>query len=341
MSAAARPKLGHVSIQDVPLVLIWPSPKNNRLYRPVADTDPEIMALAESIRRDGLLEPLVITTDRCILSGHRRYAACKLAGLASVPCRVKDIASSDPRFLVLLREYNRQRVKGLDEVVREEVLSADPEEAYRLLVAHRRQRAVVNADTIAIEGHKHRARITAAKAPFLDAIQTVLDARREFWPLTDRQIHYALLNDPPLIHAGKPGSRYQNTTASYKALCELLTRARLAGRIPFSAIHDPTRPVEVWNVYPQPAPYLREQLAEFLQGYYRDLQQSQANQIEIVGEKNTIERIVSPVAAEYCIPLTIGRGYSSLPPRHALAALPDARAARAARPKVGASTPPG
>jgi hypothetical protein len=53
-----------------------------------------------------------------------------------------------------------------------------------------------------------------------------------------------------------------------------------------------------------------------LKDYYRDLQQSQPDHIEIVGEKNTVEGVIRPVAGKYCIPYTIGRGYCSLPPRH-------------------------
>jgi hypothetical protein len=41
---------------------------------------------------------------------------------------------------------------------------------------------------------------------------------RKFRPLTDRQIHYALLNHPPLIHASKPHSRYANTHRCYQRL---------------------------------------------------------------------------------------------------------------------------
>jgi hypothetical protein len=165
-------------------------------------------------------------------------------------------------------------------------------------------------------GRKQRAAISKAKADMMEAIRRILGERRQFWPLTDRQIHYPLLNDPPLIHASKPDSRYQNTKQSYKALCDLLTRARLAGEIPFSAIHDPTRPQKVWNCHREAGSFISTQLQDFLKGYYRDLLQSQPNHVEIVGEKNTILNIIGPVAADYCIPLTIGRGYSSLPPRY-------------------------
>src|SRR5207244_13084840 len=40
---------------------------------------------------------------------------------------------------------------------------------------------------------------------------------------------------------------------------------------------------------------------------------------DLVAEKLSVSSIIRPVAADYCIPLTIGRGYSSLPPRHAMA----------------------
>jgi hypothetical protein len=232
---------------------------------------------------------------------------------------MEDIDSTDPGFLPLLREYNRQRVKTLTEITREEIVGADPNEAYQALQEHRQQAARVSADTIRIEGRKHRAEISAAKRPLLMAIQKVLDERRTYWPLTDRQVHYALLNDPPLVHASKADSRYTNTVRCYKGLCDLITRARLAGNVPFAAIHDPTRPAVVWDVHQHVGGFVRRQLGDFLQGYSRDLLQSQPNQLEVVGEKNTVEGVLRPVAMEYCLPLTIGRGYCSLPPRYEMA----------------------
>jgi ParB/RepB/Spo0J family partition protein len=306
-------------VPELPLSALRPAPENDQLYRRVCLDDPEIKALAESIRREGVLVPLVVSEDNYIISGHRRYAAAKLAGLRTVPCRVESITHDDPHFLVLLRECNRQRVKSSDEVVREEIVSANPEESHRFLQEHRRKKAELSAETIQIQGRKSRAEITKAKAPFLDAIRHVLDEHRKFLPLTDRRIHYALLNDPPLIHASKPESRYQNSKQSYKALCELLTRARLAGKIPVEWIHDPTRPVVLGRFDRELAPFVRREVDDFLKGYYRDLQQSQPNHIEIVGEKNTIDSVIRPLAMEYCIPMTIGRGYCSLPPRDQMA----------------------
>jgi ParB-like nuclease domain len=317
--ARAGTESGLVRFVDKPLTAIRPSPENEQLYRPVLASDPDIIALADSIRQHGLQEPIVITLDDYILSGHRRHMACRLAGLRVVPCRVVNLRRTDPEFMTRLREANRQRVKTVTEIAREEIAAANPEEAYRALVEHRQQRACVDAQTIQIVGSKHRAEISKAKEPMLQAILAVLEARRKFWPLTERQIHYALLNNPPLIHAKKPQSTYRNTVQCYKALCDLVTRARLDYRIPFRAIEDPTRPVQVWQFHVGVGPFIRAEMDQFLKGYYRDLQQSQPNHIEIVGEKNTIQSIIRPVAEEYCIPMTIGRGYCSIPPRHAMA----------------------
>jgi hypothetical protein len=138
-------------VRQVSLARLRPSPENDKLYRPVSPDDPDIQALAKSIAEHGVKEPLVVTLDHYILSGHRRYAACKLLDLDEVPCRVEPILSTDPAFLPLLRKYNRQRVKGLDEVFREEALSAgDPEDAYRRLLEHREREAHVDVDTIKI-----------------------------------------------------------------------------------------------------------------------------------------------------------------------------------------------
>ena len=73
------------------LETIRPSPENAKLYRPVDPNDPEVIALAESIRQYGVQEPLVVTIDGWILSGHRRHIAARLAGLKTVPCRVHPV----------------------------------------------------------------------------------------------------------------------------------------------------------------------------------------------------------------------------------------------------------
>ena len=64
-----------------------PSPENSKLYRPTGD-DPDIESLAESIKKHGLNEPLIVTADNYVVSGHRRHAALTRIGQAFAPCRV-------------------------------------------------------------------------------------------------------------------------------------------------------------------------------------------------------------------------------------------------------------
>jgi hypothetical protein len=146
-----------------------------------------------------------------------------------------------------------------------------------------------------------------------------LNKRRGFWPLSDRQIHYALLNEPPLRHTSKPGSVYSNDHKSYKNLTDLLTRARVAGDIPWACIADETRPVTICQNDHGPQDFVRRELDGFLKGYRRDYLQSQPNHVEVFAEKLTVKSIVEPVVSRYGIPLTIGRGYSSSPPRYEMA----------------------
>jgi hypothetical protein len=299
---------------------ISPSLANTLIYRPVRSDDPAILELAQSIREHGILEPLIVTQDRIIVSGHRRYTAALLAGLDKVPCRILPMASTDPRFTDLLTTCNQQRVKTLDEFMREIIANANPEEEYQALIEHRASRSEVNhnLERIELRGYKGRKEITAAKGPLLDAIRQVLEENREYWPLSDRQVHYRLLPYSVLRHASKPGWFYCNNKQSYKDLTDLLTRARLEGIIPFEAIGDETRPIVIWDCHQTPQSFAKREINNFLKNYWRDLLQSQPNHIELVDEKLTLEGTIRPVLMRYTIPYTIGRGYASLDPRHKL-----------------------
>jgi ParB-like chromosome segregation protein Spo0J len=314
-----NPKSGQVRI--LPVASIEPAPENELIYRAISEEDPDIQGLAESIKKNGIIEPLVISKDNFVLSGHRRLFAALLAGLTEVPCRTEDISHNDLFFKHRLTEYNRQRIKGVDEVFREELLRADPDTSYDQLLSERIERANIDLgrlSVIQLRDEKYRAEISKAKQPMLNAINEVLEQNRAFWPLSDRQVHYYLLNNPPLIHASKPDSTYRNTQKCYKALVDLLTRGRLEGLIDWNAIADATRPVVIWDVHKNPASFIAKEIEEFLKGYNRDLLQSQLNHIEVIGEKNTIQGVIRPICSRYTVAYAIGRGYCSLDPRNQL-----------------------
>ena len=192
-------------------------------------------------------------------------------------------------------------------------MSIAPAQAYASLIAAQQAAARVDLPTVAIEGERIRKAISEAKRPMMDAVCVVLnEVLHDYLPTSVRKIHYELLNLLPLRHASKPDSVYANTRACYQDLSDLVTRARLVGLIPWEALHDETRPCVTWNVYAGPRAFVRQEVDGFLQGYWRDLLQSQPNHLELVVEKNTVYNIVRQVAEEYCLPATSGRGFSAV-----------------------------
>jgi hypothetical protein len=205
----------------------------------------------------------------------------------------------------------------------ESLVKIDPKDAHEQIVNERKEKlASRNGNSlceIVPQNIGRRCEISDAKRPFLDAVRRILEAQHAYWPLSDRQIHYRLLGeDAPLTHASKADSRYVNDKASYRKLTDLLTRARIDGLIPWQAIEDVTRPVDLYAAFNSPAQFFRQELEDFLKGYWRNRLQSQPNHIEIVAEKLTVRTILQQVAGEYTMPLTISRGMSSLPPKKAI-----------------------
>jgi len=303
---------------DFPIEAISEAPENGLLYDGFNPHDADDAKLIDSIREDGVLTPLRVTRDGILIDGHRRLNAARYAGLISVP------AFSDPRAYAELAEQDRlrmlaapnhQREKSRSERLREAMIEIDPDESYRMVKQHRAEHQRVKVESnITMGATKKRARITTRQ--FLDAAVAAINSQREYWPITVRRCHYLLLNDPPLRHDKKPESTYTNNQKSYRALSNLLVRARLDGVVPFEAIEDPTRTVQPWNGHRGPESFIHRCCDNLLQGYYRDLMQGQAHHVEIMVEKNGLSKIVERVASSYTIPYTVGVGYSSLPPRY-------------------------
>ena len=203
--------------QDIsyfPLNSLQQAPENGLLYdRFTPHDDQDDARLYWSIQREGIREPLHISKDGYILSGHRRYAAACWLGLTVVPCIVAgDVVfnelTADER-VGLLADYNKQRDKSNAECLREAMQEISPDEAYQHLLLDRIKRRQIDIeDNIVLGDCKTRAKITTRA--FLQAAQRAIESEKEFWPLTVRRVHYLLLNDPPLRHDKKPGSIYRN-----------------------------------------------------------------------------------------------------------------------------------
>ena len=312
------------AVQWMPICKIRPSPENDILYGKVdSDTDPSFAPLLDSIERKGLEEPLILTGDNYVLSGHRRLAACKHLGMERVPVRIKGniVREGNNDFMRELADYNPQRVKGPAALFREMLLRfKTEEEAIAAISKWDEERSETNAVYTDVFGTKDIEHISKNKMEFLRAVQAVVERLEPFWPLTLRQIHYQLLNDPPLTLTPRRSKfnvekkyRYRNDPRFYDKLVALCVPARYRGFIPWSAIDDPTRPHFSRYGFESVQEFMQQETENFLTGYHRNRQQDQPHHIEVFGEKNTLIQIMKPVCQEYYVPLTIGRGCCSHP----------------------------
>jgi hypothetical protein len=281
--------------------------------------DPRIISLIQSIREHGVMDPLHISADNVIISGHRRRFCALRAGLDKVPVIRHAITYSKDRdaFMKMWVDANEQREKTAEMRLREAAMKVDPDQAYADLLEEQREKAderrygsTISDNKMEAKDTSTRKKISKAKQPFLDAAIEVINAHRQFWPLSVRQVHYRLLNDPPLRHASKPDSTYVNDGPSYRDLSDILARGRIEGQVPWEAIDDETRSEDLNNHFWTPDEFATDEIKKFLRGFIRSKQQSQPDHIEIVAEKLTVKTILESVAEDRSIPLTILRGQS-------------------------------
>ena len=76
--------------------------------------DDEMSDLTESIRRNGLISPVIVRkkADRFeLISGHRRKHACELLGHDEIACHI--VEASDDEAIIMMVDSNCQRTVGL------------------------------------------------------------------------------------------------------------------------------------------------------------------------------------------------------------------------------------
>lgn len=299
---------------------IKPASLNDELYDPINESEPAFLALVCNIKENGILEPIVVSSDGYILSGHRRYAAARNLNLERIPVRISfDVSyfKDQDHFLRLLASYNRQRVKSTSEQLREEVALADNESFIRVR-KFREDASHLDASEAIQLGERKRRSVITQKLELREAIIRIVNDEKRNWPISDRFIFYRLLNIERLVRNDTTRTPFVNSEDCYKDTTNMVTRLRLDKSIPFEAIGDETRPVTKWDTHRCAGDFIRRELDGLLDPYSRDLQQSQPNWIELLVEKNTVASQCRPVAMAYSIPMTSGRGYSSLPPRKAM-----------------------
>ncbi len=125
---------------------VRPNPGQPRRRFPEAG----LLELAQSIREQGLVQPLVVRRDGTgfvIIAGERRWRAAQKAGLLEVPVVVKDVSSAEAFELALVENIQREDLDPIEEA-----------EAYRRIQTERG----VPADDLAKRVGKDRSTIANA-----------------------------------------------------------------------------------------------------------------------------------------------------------------------------------
>jgi len=124
--------VSEAAVQYVDPHVLKPHPENKVIYEERSDEE-----LMESIKKNGILQPLIVHSDYTIVSGHRRWKVALKLNMPKVPVIILDFENTT----IAMIEYNRYRVKTPRELYMEaQVLRRELEkEAKRKQLAQLKQ----------------------------------------------------------------------------------------------------------------------------------------------------------------------------------------------------------
>jgi ParB family chromosome partitioning protein len=115
LSSGGRATPEAAGLRDLPVESIRPNPHQPRR----GFDDDALVALSESIKVRGILQPLVVRPlpggGYELIAGERRLRAAKLAGLDEVPAIVRETADADRLELALIENMAREDLNAVEE----------------------------------------------------------------------------------------------------------------------------------------------------------------------------------------------------------------------------------
>lgn len=100
--------------QEIPVELTDPNPDNPR-----HDTG-DVTDLAESIRRVGVLQPVVAVQKNgryVVVAGSRRLKAARLVGLDTIPAAVRELAATEAEEIAIVENVVRSQLSPIEEAL--------------------------------------------------------------------------------------------------------------------------------------------------------------------------------------------------------------------------------
>lgn len=124
LRAAAGVVKSNSPAEEIPLASISPNPLQPRR----AFDEAELDALADSIRQNGVLLPLILRRAGAryeIVAGERRFRAAERADLVTVPAIVRELTDREARLVAVIENLQRQNLNKVEEVASKLTLVAD------------------------------------------------------------------------------------------------------------------------------------------------------------------------------------------------------------------------
>ncbi|MEO0288983.1 MAG: ParB/RepB/Spo0J family partition protein [candidate division WOR-3 bacterium] len=101
-------------VRNIPITNIKPNPfQPRKIFK-----DEELKELAESIKENGVLQPITVRRvgDHYeIVTGERRFRACKLLGMKDIPAIVKDLSNDKMVEWALIENVQREDLNVVEE----------------------------------------------------------------------------------------------------------------------------------------------------------------------------------------------------------------------------------
>jgi ParB family chromosome partitioning protein len=105
----------NTGITTVPIGRIMP---NRYQPRKAFDLD-KLKELAESIKENGIIQPIIVTKTEAseyeLIAGERRLEAAKLAGLTDVPVIVRSVSQKEQLQLAIIENIQRENLNAIEE----------------------------------------------------------------------------------------------------------------------------------------------------------------------------------------------------------------------------------
>lgn len=110
------------NVFEIDIAQIHPNPRQPRkIFK-----DADLISLAQSLKQDGVIQPLVVSKDGTgymIIAGERRWRASQMAGFAKVPAIVKEVNPEEMLRIAIIENVQRSNLNVIEEA-----------EAYALLI---------------------------------------------------------------------------------------------------------------------------------------------------------------------------------------------------------------